>query len=108
MVKSRAAAYDGKTNLCILCPLTNSIKGYPFEVALPGTADVTGVILCDQIKSLDWNVRNATFIEKIPEAILDDVIAHIKTLLCNIQLCIILQRKTLGEVLRGFFSVYSK
>ena len=75
------AAYNGKTNLCLACPVTNSIKGYPFEVLLPKQSDVTGVILTDQIKSLDWKVRNAIFIEKISKQVLEDVIAHIKTLL---------------------------
>ena len=47
------AAYNGKVGLAILCPITNQIKGYPFEVLIPAGLAVTGVILADQVKSLD-------------------------------------------------------
>ena len=47
-------AYNGKVGLAIMCPITNQSKGYPFEVALPKEAKVSGVILADQVKSLDW------------------------------------------------------
>lgn len=52
------AAYNGKTGLMICCPMTTQIKGYPFEVAISG-APTTSVVLSDQVKSLDWRVRNA-------------------------------------------------
>lgn len=50
------AAYNGKVGLAILCPLTNQIKGYPFEVLVPPGLSVTGAILADQVKNLDWRV----------------------------------------------------
>ena len=55
-------SYNGKVGLCLLCPITNQTKGYPFEVLIPAGLGVTGVILSDQGKSLDWRVRNAEFI----------------------------------------------
>lgn len=45
--------YNDKTHLAILCPITNRVKGYPFEVAIPVGLEVKGVILADQIKSMD-------------------------------------------------------
>jgi mRNA interferase MazF len=51
------AAYNGRTSLMICCPLTTQIKGYPFEVVLSGTKQ--SVVLADQVKSLDWRVRQA-------------------------------------------------
>jgi mRNA interferase MazF len=51
------AAYNGKTGLMLCCPITSQVKGYPFEVAVEGEAGITGVILADQIKSLDWRAR---------------------------------------------------
>jgi len=51
--------YNDKTSLVVGCPVTNEAKGYPFEVSVSGTADVTGVILADQVKSLDWRARQA-------------------------------------------------
>ena len=48
------AAYNGKTSLAIVRPITNQVKGYPFEVRIPHGLSVSGVILADQAKSLDW------------------------------------------------------
>jgi mRNA interferase MazF len=68
------AAYNGKTGLAILCPITNQAKGYPFEVPLPEGLTTTGVVLADHIKSLDWRARTAAFREKIPEALVREVL----------------------------------
>ncbi len=54
--------YNGKTGLAILCPVTNQIKGYPFEVLIPAGLPVAGAILSDQVKTLDWRARNAELI----------------------------------------------
>ncbi len=54
------------TRLCILCPITSQIKGYPFEVELK-SGSTTGVILSDQVKSLDWQQRRSDFIENNPD-----------------------------------------
>jgi mRNA interferase MazF len=72
--------YNEITRLCILCPITNQAKGYPFEVPIPSIGNTTGVVLSDQIKSFDWSVRNAKFIEHRPE-IAQQVIGKIKALL---------------------------
>ena len=77
------AAYNGKVGLALLCPITNQVKGYPFEVALPDGVPVTGVVLSDQVKSLDWRVRNVKLISRAPEYVLDEVFAKILTLLDN-------------------------
>lgn len=53
------ATYNGKTGLMLCCPITSQVKGYPFEVAVEGEGGVAGVILADQIKSLDWRARQA-------------------------------------------------
>ncbi len=74
-------AYNQKVGLAILCPITNQVKGYPFEVALPEKAGVTGVILSDQVKSLDWRVRKAEFKASLPEEVIDEVLAKLATLL---------------------------
>lgn len=59
--------YNEKVGLAIFCPITNSIKGYPFEVALPVRLSTHGVLLTDHLKSLDWNIRKIQFIEKLPK-----------------------------------------
>jgi mRNA interferase MazF len=53
------AAYNGKTGLMLCCPITSRVKGYPFEVKLDPDAGVRGVVLADQVKSLDWRARGA-------------------------------------------------
>ena len=73
--------YNGKVRLALFCPLTNQVKGYPFEVALPDGLAVTGVILADQIRSLDWGVRHAAFICRLPNDILAEVLEKLGTLL---------------------------
>ena len=74
-------AYNGRVGLMICCPITNQQKGYPFEVALPDDVGVTGVILSDQVKSLDWRARQADFITALPNGVVEDVLAKLRTLL---------------------------
>lgn len=59
--------YNAITRLCILCPITSKVKGYPFEVAIPDGGKMHGVVLADHIKSLDWSVRHAEFVEHRPD-----------------------------------------
>jgi mRNA interferase MazF len=73
--------YNEKTGLALFCPCTSAIKGYPYEVSIAGTEKIQGVILADQIKSLDWKARNISFIASLPDANLTDVIAKLSTLL---------------------------
>ena len=71
------ALYNKKTSLALLCPITSQIKGYPFEVMLTEGMKTQGVIISDQIKSLDWKARNAVFIEKVDEGITQKVLKKI-------------------------------
>lgn len=73
--------YNGKVGLCLLCPITNKAKGYPFEVSIPAGLGVTGVVLSDQAKSLDWQVRNAELIAQLPETVIAEVLKKLKSLL---------------------------
>ena len=66
-------AYNEKVELAILCPVTNQIKGYPFEVLLPAGLPVTGAILADQVKSLDWRVRDAEWICALPPRVVAEI-----------------------------------
>lgn len=75
------ATYNGKVGLALFCPITSQVKGYPFEVALPEGLPISGVILTDQVKSLDWRAREAEKIAKLPDPIIQDVLAKISTLL---------------------------
>jgi mRNA interferase MazF len=75
------ASYNGPSRLCILCPITSELKGYPFETAIPDGLLVQGAVLSDQVKSLSWSDRGSQFIGRMPVAVLADVRAKIKALL---------------------------
>jgi mRNA interferase MazF len=57
--------YNAKVGLAIFCPITSQKKGYPFEVEIPNGLPVNGVVLSDQVKSMDWKKRDAEFICKL-------------------------------------------
>jgi mRNA interferase MazF len=75
------SSYNGKVGLAILCPVTSQIKNYPFEVAIPSGSKLSGVILADQVKSLDWRIRRAEFICKLPQQTMVEVTGKLATLL---------------------------
>jgi mRNA interferase MazF len=67
--------------LVILCPLTNQIKGYPFEVRIPEGLKASGVVLSDQVKSMDWRARGAALLCRVPEGTVREVLNKVGTLL---------------------------
>ena len=75
------SAYNSRVGLALLCPITNQRKGYPFEVRIPTELRVTGVVLADQVKSLDWRARQAEFIGALPVETVAEVLAKLATLL---------------------------
>jgi len=62
------------TKMAMVCPITNTRRGFPLHVALDERTTTTGVIMCEQAKSLDIEARNATFFEKVPANILEEVL----------------------------------
>jgi mRNA interferase MazF len=75
------AAYNNRVGLAILCPITSQVKGYPFEVAVPSGLPVSGVVLADQIKSLDWQAREVEFVCALPSAMVSEILQKIGVLL---------------------------
>lgn len=74
-------AYNRKVGLVIVCPITSQVKGYPFEVPLPDGLPITGVVLADQVKSLDWVARQCGRICAIPTQVVSQVLRRLNTLL---------------------------
>ncbi len=75
-------AYNRRVGLALVCPITNQIKGYPFEVAVPAsTPELHGVILADQVKSLDWHTRRAALLSRAPDSTVAEVVGLIGRLL---------------------------
>ena len=73
--------YNEKTDLAIFCPITSQVKDYPFEVKIPDNLKISGVILSDQIRNLDWKTRKAEFICKLPQIALTETLNKINVLL---------------------------
>ena len=73
--------YNLRSGLALCCPITSRIKNYPFEVRINPAGEIDGVVLCDQLRSLDWRARKARFITQGSSDFLDDVLAKIETLL---------------------------
>ena len=74
-------SYNGKVGLALCCPVTNQAKGYPFEVPIPVGEKLTGVILSDHVRSLDWRGRQADFITRLDHDTVNEVLARIGALL---------------------------
>ena len=75
------AIYNSRSGLAVFAPITNQIKGYPFEVQIPPGLAVSGVVLADQLKSLDWHARKAHHIARIPGHVLREVLQKAALLL---------------------------
>jgi len=75
------AAYNGKVGLALMCPITSQVKGYPFEVSLPVGLKVTGVVLADQVKSLDWRARRADRICSLSQPAVTEILQTLGVLL---------------------------
>jgi mRNA interferase MazF len=75
------AAYNGKVGLAVMVPVTSVAKGYPFEVALPPGLPVAGVILSDQVRTLNWRAQRATPIGRLPDDVMAQVLGRLEALL---------------------------
>ena len=75
------ASYNEKVGLALFCPVTSKVKGYPFEVVLPASSPIQGVILADQVKSLDWRARDTRFACRISLRVVSEVLEKLQTLL---------------------------
>lgn len=80
LVVSRRA-YNRASELLICFPIQSRRKGYGFEVPLPSNFDVKGVVVADQVKSMDWRLRKARFFARAPGSVLAETLGKIKTLL---------------------------
>lgn len=75
------ARYNKLSSLALMCPITNQSKGWRFEVELSEEIQITGVVLSDQVKSFDWRARQVKFVERVPDELVEEVMAKIETLL---------------------------
>lgn len=74
------SSYSSKVGSALFCPITSRVRDYPFEVILPEGGEVSGAVLADQIKSLDWRARKAERIAAAPSEVMREVLANIRVL----------------------------
>jgi mRNA interferase MazF len=74
-------SYNGKTGLAVVVPITKQAKGYPFEVQLPENMKVTGVVLSDAVKNIDWQARKAKYADTAPPEVMEAVQERLLALL---------------------------
>lgn len=74
-------SFNEVTGVVSICPITNTVRGWGYEVRLPDGLAVEGVILTDQLKNLDWKARNLEVKGQVPEEIVQDCLAKIHTFL---------------------------
>ena len=74
-------SFNRKMGFVLVCPVSTTKRRNPFYVAIPEGEKVTGVIMADQLRSLDHRARKAAFISKCPEVLLQEVLMHIEPIL---------------------------
>jgi mRNA interferase MazF len=75
------AGYNARVGLGLFCPITSQVKGYPFEVVIPPGMGLSGAVLSDQVKSLDWRARRAELAGRLPGMLVLEVLDKLATLL---------------------------
>lgn len=73
--------FNRKLNVIFCCPISSRAKRFEFDVPLPEGLDVKGVILSHHLKSLDWRVRNARYMTRVPDHVVDDVLLMLDSIL---------------------------
>lgn len=73
-------AYNERSSVALMCPITSRAREHPFEVRLPSDGPVTGVVLADQIRSLDWRARGARLASRAPRSVVGEVLAKVQIL----------------------------
>lgn len=67
--------FNQKTGLAMACPITNTNRHYPFHIRIPDSSSLSGFVMIDQVKSVDYNSRKAKFVEKAPDELLNEALA---------------------------------
>ena len=73
-------SYNARTGLAIVCVITSQVTGYPFEVVVPKDLVVQGVVLSDQIRTIDWRAERAKRVCSVSAEVVDDVRQRLGTL----------------------------
>lgn len=74
-------SFNRKMGFVFVCPISTTKRKNPFYVPIPQSEKVIGIIMTDQLRSLDYRARKASFISKCPESLLEEVLNHIEPIL---------------------------
>lgn len=72
--------FNNQIQLALVAPITSTVRGHGFEVKLDSSTKTQGVVLCQQVKTIDYNWRGIEFVEKAPKKIVDDALARVRVL----------------------------
>ena len=67
--------FNKHTGMCIACPVTSADRGYPFHVVIPEGHEVSGVVMVEQVKSIDFSARRVKRIGAAPDSLLEEVLS---------------------------------
>ncbi|MGE0086497.1 MAG: type II toxin-antitoxin system PemK/MazF family toxin [Desulfococcaceae bacterium] len=73
--------FNQHTGLALVCPITNTDRGIPFHVCIPEDAGITGLVMVDQIKSVDYRARMIQFMEKAPPMVIREVMSILEAVI---------------------------
>ncbi|MXW38022.1 MAG: endoribonuclease MazF [Acidobacteria bacterium] len=73
--------YNEQSSVALFVPITSTVKGYPFEVELPSGGPIGGVVLADQVRSLDWRARGLTLAAVAPRQVVTETLGKLNALL---------------------------
>lgn len=73
--------FNQHTGLAIVCPITNTDRGFPFHLSVPNGSRLTGFVMAEQVRSIDHKARRARFVERAPTAFVKDVLELIEACL---------------------------
>ncbi len=66
--------FNRATGMALVCPVTNTRRGFPFHVPIPQDFSLTGFVMIEQVKSVDFRSRSARFIEQAPRSVLTEAL----------------------------------
>jgi len=73
-------AFNRVTGLALAAPVTSRVRGHGFEVAIEGTKKIGGVVLCQQIKMVDFTARGMAFAEKAPAGVIAETLRKVRAI----------------------------
>ncbi len=77
------AVFNKKILLALVAPITSRVRGHGFEVALKGGGKVAGVVLCHQVKTIDFVERGLKFAAKAPDSVVSEALAKVKAIVAE-------------------------